>query len=56
MAKKTHRLQVRVPEEYHLFLQEYAERNGVTTSQIIRDFIDWLKRRERANGTSSSAE
>ena len=52
MAKKTHHLQVRIPEDQHRFFLEYAERNGITISLMIRDFIDWLKRREEASGTT----
>jgi predicted DNA binding CopG/RHH family protein len=54
MGKKSARLQVRLEEEDVKFLHGYAERHGLTISQMIRDFIDWLRRREESSGTSSS--
>jgi|SaaInlStandDraft_3_1057020.scaffolds.fasta_scaffold02553_6 hypothetical protein len=54
MGKKSRRLQVRLEGEDHDFLLLYAERNGLTISQMVRDFIQWLKRREESDGSSTS--
>lgn len=54
MAKKTGRLQVRLEKDDLLFLHGYAERHGLTISQMVRDFIDWLRRREENDGSASS--
>lgn len=43
---KTRRLQVRLTEVQHQFFHDYAERNHVSLSEMVRDFIEWLKRRE----------
>lgn len=48
---KGRRLQVRITEEQHAFFHAYAERNHVSLSEMVRDFIEWLKRRE--HGTPS---
>lgn len=53
MAKKS-RLQVRLEDNDYKFLHEYAEKHGLTISQMIRDFIYWLKRREATDGSASS--
>jgi hypothetical protein len=52
---KDKRLQVRLTEDDHIFLHEYADRNGLSISQMIRDFIEWLKRREKNNGSEASS-
>lgn len=44
---KTRRLQVRVAEDQYSFLNEYSTRHGVSISLMIRDFIEWLEKRER---------
>lgn len=52
---KDKRLQVRLTEDDHHFLHEYADKNGLSISQMIRDFIEWLKRREKGNGSQASS-
>ena len=46
MTNKTDRLQIRVSPEQAQFLRKYADDKDVTISQMIRDFIAWLERRE----------
>ncbi len=50
---KTRRLQVRVAEDQRDFLLEYSLRHGVSISLMIRDFIEWLKKREGQGGYSA---
>ena len=44
--KKNERLQVRVEPAQLEFLRKYSAENNITISQMMRDFIDWLERRE----------
>ena len=45
--KKDERLQVRVTSEQAAFLKRYAATKKLTISQMMRDFINWLKKREQ---------
>ena len=40
--KKTNRLNIRVNEEKHVALKEYAEKNNTTITKIIDGFLDDL--------------
>lgn len=48
--KKDERLQVRVTAEQAAFLKSYAASKKLTISQMMRDFINWLKKREQVRG------
>jgi len=48
--KKDERLQVRVTAEQAAFLKSYAAAKKLTISQMMRDFINWLKKREQVRG------
>jgi hypothetical protein len=45
-SPKERRIQVRVTEGQHIFLRQYAEAHDLSISQMMRDFIEWLKKRE----------
>lgn len=45
--RKDERLQVRVSAEQAEFLRDYSARKHITISQMMRDFINWLRRREQ---------
>lgn len=55
--KKDERLQIRVTADQAEFLKSYAADKKITISQMVRDFINWLKRREQenSNGTQGKA-
>jgi antitoxin component of RelBE/YafQ-DinJ toxin-antitoxin module len=44
---KTDRIQVRVDEERKKWLNDYTKKKNITISRVFRDFIDWLRSRER---------
>ena len=52
--KKDERLQVRVTSEQAAFLKSYAADKSLTISQMMRDFIDWLKKREQMRGNDGA--
>jgi uncharacterized protein (DUF1778 family) len=52
--KKDERLQVRVTSEQAAFLKSYAANKSLTISQMMRDFINWLKKREQERGGNGS--
>jgi hypothetical protein len=52
---KARRLQVRIAEDQHEFLRAYAERHNLSISLMVRDFIEWLKRREAQSGSTASS-
>jgi uncharacterized protein (DUF1778 family) len=54
-VSKEKRLQVRVTDEQLAFLRTYAEVHDLSISQMVRDFIEWLKKREAQSGTQASA-
>ncbi len=59
--KKEERLQVRVDAKQLEFLKEYAARRNITISRMMRDFIDWLikrdtKQQEAQGGTSGTTQ
>lgn len=56
--KKDERLQVRVSAEQAEFLREYSASRNITISQMMRDFINWLLRREQEkwNGPQRAEE
>ena len=57
MKNKTDRLQVRLDSSQLAFLRAYSAKHRITISRMIRDFIEWLKKREdEANGTSEENE
>ena len=45
--KKEERLQIRVEAKQLKFLREYSEKKNITISVTVRDFIDWLMKKER---------
>ncbi len=45
--KKDERLQIRVTADQSAFLKDYAASNNITISQMVRDFINWLKKKEQ---------
>ena len=45
--KKEERLQIRVEAKQLKFLREYSEKKNITISVMVRDFIDWLMKKER---------
>lgn len=55
--KKGERLQIRVTADQARFLKSYSASKNITISQMMRDFIDWLQRREqeKAHGTQGEA-
>ena len=53
--RKEERLQIRVEAEQMEFLRAYAARRNITISRMVRDFIDWLKRREDHEGNSGAS-
>lgn len=52
--KKDERLQVRVTSEQAAFLKSYAADKSLTISQMMRDFINWLKKREQMRGNDGA--
>jgi hypothetical protein len=54
--KKDERLQIRVSAEQYQFLRDYASRNDITISRMMRDFIDWLIRKERKRDDGAQGE
>ena len=49
--KKDERLQIRVTADQAEFLKNYSAAKKITISQMLRDFINWLRQREeKANG------
>lgn len=54
--KKDERLQVRVTSEQAAFLKSYAAAKKLTISQMMRDFIDWLKKREQERGSNGAQD
>jgi len=51
--KKEERLQIRVESEQLEFLRTYASKKNITISKMVRDFIDWLMRRDKQQEDSS---
>ena len=45
--KKDERLQIRVTSDQAAFLRDYAATKKITISQMVRDFINWLKKKEQ---------
>lgn len=54
--RKDERLQIRVTADQAEFLKTYAAAKKITISQMVRDFINWLKRREQERGHGDQGE
>jgi hypothetical protein len=54
--RKNDRLQIRVSEEQSKFLRDYSKRNDITISQMMRDFINWLIRKEQSRDDGAQRE
>jgi hypothetical protein len=52
MKKKDERLQIRVEPKQMKFLRDYSSRRNITISKMMRDFIDWLMRRDQQEGSN----
>lgn len=54
--RKTERLQIRLTEEQAEFIKHYSVSKNITISQMMRDFINWLKKKEeKVNGDQGEA-
>jgi len=53
---KNRRLQIRVEPRHMEFLKEYSSKKNITISRMMRDFIDWLIRRESEGSSISGAK